>query len=693
MISAAFMPSMGKFTSLPRPHFLLRLRNRHFLLLDGLILCFTPSLALMLRVEGSQALETYAPGLAIYTVVALLVRLPVFYVLGLYARYWRYASVDEMIQIVTAGLVSTMILVAIFFGVRLPALGVCDALEPACTLPRSIPFIDALLVVLAVGATRFSVRAAALRSQRGRRDRPLQRVLIMGAGEAGTMIVREMNANPQVGLNPIGFVDDDSEKHGTRIRSLPVLGGRAALPYLVEEHKIDQVIIAMPTAPGKAIREVLAICEQVGVPTKTMPGMYELLGGQVSVNQLRNVQIEDLLRRDPVETDIAAVQDLLDGRCVLVTGGGGSIGSELCRQMLRCRPAKLVIVGHGENSIFEIQQELQRLMNGSGESRAGSGQRSSRPEVICVLADIRFAERLLAIFQQHRPDIVFHAAAHKHLPLMEENPGEAITNNVLGTRNVLDAALACGVERFVLISTDKAVNPTSVMGASKRVAELLVHQAAQQSGRAYAAVRFGNVLGSRGSVVLTFKQQIAAGGPVTVTDPEMTRFFMTIPEAVQLVLQAAVLGRGGETFVLDMGEPVRIVDLARDLISLSGLQVGRDIDITFTGLRPGEKLYEELFADGEGYQRTSHHKIFIASNASRLSPNGLEQSIDELITAATRNDETAIRRGLQALISEFRSPEAASIPSIAALPALEPAKPQPVVSNLTPSIRPRTSTG
>ncbi len=684
---------MGKFTSLPRPQFLLRLRNRHFLLLDGLILCFTPSLALMLRVEGSQALETYGPGLAIYTIVALIIRLPIFYVLGLYARYWRYASVDEMIQIVTAGLVSTMLIVAVFFGVRIPALGICDALEPACTLPRSIPFIDALLVVLAVGATRFSVRAAALHSQRGRRDRSLQRVLIMGAGEAGTMIVREMNANPQIGLDPIGFVDDDPEKRGARIRGLPVLGDRAALPHLVEEHKIDQVIIAMPTAPGKAIREVLAICEQVGVPTKTMPGMYELLGGQVSVNQLRNVQIEDLLRRDPVQTDIAAVQDLLHGRCVLVTGGGGSIGSELCRQILRCHPARLVIVGHGENSIFEIQQELQRAVNGAGGRRVNGRQPSSLPEVISVIADIRFPERLLHTFQQHRPHIVFHAAAHKHLPLMEENPGEAITNNVLGTRNVLHAALACGVERFVLISTDKAVNPTSIMGASKRVAELLVHQAAKQSGRPYAAVRFGNVLGSRGSVVLTFKQQIAAGGPVTVTDPQMTRFFMTIPEAVQLVLQAVVLGQGGETFVLDMGEPVRIVDLARDLISLSGLEVGRDIDITFTGLRPGEKLYEELFVGGEDYQRTAHQKIFIASNASRLSPNGLEQSIDELIAAATCNDETAIRRGLQALISEFRTPEVNGRAALAALPAIEPAKPQPVVSSPAPSIRPRTSAG
>ena len=693
MIAHSIMSSSGKTTALLRPHWLLRLRNRHFLLLDALILCVTPTLALMLRVDGAQALETYAPGLLLYTAVALLIRLALFYLLGLYARYWRYASIDELIQIVTAGVVSTMLVVAVFFGVRIPALGICDALEPACALPRSIPFIDALLVVLAVGATRFSVRAAAMHTQRGRRNRSLERVLIVGAGEAGTMIVREMNANPQLGLDPAGFVDDDPEKHGTRIRGLPVLGDRNALPYLVEEHKIDQVIIAMPTAPGKAIREVLAICEHAGVPAKTMPGMYELLGGQVSVSQLRNVQIEDLLRRDAVETDIAAVQELLQGRCVLVTGGGGSIGSELCRQILRCRPARLVVVGHGENSIFEIQQELQRAVNGAGRRRANDRQPSSPPEIVAVIADIRFADRLTNIFQQHRPQIVFHAAAHKHLPLMEENPGEAITNNVLGTRNVLQAALACGVERFVLISTDKAVNPTSIMGASKRVAELLVHQAAGQSGRPYAAVRFGNVLGSRGSVVLTFKQQIAAGGPVTVTDPQMTRFFMTIPEAVQLVLQASVLGQGGETFVLDMGEPVRIVDLARDLISLSGLEVGRDIDIIFTGLRPGEKLYEELFVGGEDYQRTAHQKIFIANHASRLAPTALDQSLDELIAAATCGDEAAIRRGLHGLIPEFRPPE----PGVPSAPASQAATGaaafQPAMAGRAPGPQWHTSTG
>ncbi|MEI2690889.1 MAG: nucleoside-diphosphate sugar epimerase/dehydratase [Anaerolineae bacterium] len=685
---------MRKFTLLQGTHFLLRLRNRHFLLLDALALCVTPALALALRVDGVQALSNYVTPLLLYIAAALAIRLAVFYSAGLYSRFWRYASVGELTQIGAAVLVSTIIIVALFFVVRIPALGLCDAIEPACALPRSIPFIDALLVVLVIGLTRFSVRTADLYLQRGRAGQITQRVLIVGAGEAGAMIAREMRTNPQLGLDPIGFIDDDPEKKGVRIRSLSVLGNRAMLPILVGEHKIDQVIIAMPTAPGKTIRELLAICEEAEVPAKTMPGLYELLGGQVSVNQLRNVDIEDLLRREPVYTDIAAVQDLLAGRCVLVTGGGGSIGSELCRQILRCRPAKLIIVGHGENSVFEIQQELQRAAGQVGKETSRQGDKGDgrqgdtgegRQVIVPVIADVRFAERLHSIFQQHQPQVVFHAAAHKHVPLMEENPSEAITNNVLGTRNLLEAALASGVERFVLISTDKAVNPTSIMGASKRLAELLVLDAARRSGRAYGAVRFGNVLGSRGSVVLTFKQQIAAGGPITVTHPEITRFFMTIPEAVQLVLQAAVLGHGGETFVLDMGEPVRIVDLARDLIDLSGLEEGRDIDIVYTGLRPGEKLYEELFVIGEQNQRTTHVKIFIAvgERAPQMADGaGAAQAIDDLIALAVQGDQQGVRRSLQALLPEFKAPSSEPVasspePDQPAGPSTRPAQSSP----------------
>ncbi len=367
----------------------------------------------------------------------------------------------------------------------------------------------------------------------------------------------------------------------------------------------------MPTASGDVIREITSTCELLGLETKIVPAMQEILDGRIRADQLRDVDIEDLLRRDPVKTDIMAVKQLVAGRRVLVTGGGGSIGAELCRQLLYCGPSELILLGHGENSVFETFHALRRL-----------GLKG--PKLTPLIADVRFPTRIKTLLEQTRPEIVFHAAAHKHVPLMELNPAEAITNNILGTQNLLEAALATGVQRFVMISTDKAVLPTSVMGASKRAAELLVHQAAKKSGLPFVTVRFGNVLGSRGSVVLTFKKQIAAGGPVTVTHPDIKRYFMTIPEAVQLVLQAAALGNGEEVFVLDMGDPVKIVDLARDLIELSGYEVGRDIEIKFIGLRPGDKLFEELFIPGEEYERTTHEKIFIAANASRFVPDGLD---------------------------------------------------------------------
>jgi FlaA1/EpsC-like NDP-sugar epimerase len=468
-----------------------------------------------------------------------------------------------------------------------------------------------------------------------------QKVLVVGAGDAGSMIVRELRKNPQVGLYPIGFVDDDDLKINMQIYSIPVLGNRQQIPELVRQNNIAQVIIAMPTAPGEVIREVVRLCENVGVKTKIIPAMSELLTDEVSLHHLRDVEIEDLLRRDPVQTDIGAVYDLLYGQRVLVTGSGGSIGSELCRQIIRCAPSQLILIGHGENSIFDIYHELLK-----------------RPEqgtqIIPIIADVRFAHRIQSIFEQYMPDVVFHAAAHKHVPLMEMNPTEAITNNIEGTRNVLEAALATKVAHFVMISTDKAVNPTNVMGASKRTAELLVHQAARKSGRPYVAVRFGNVLGSRGSVVLTFKKQIEQGGPVTITHPNVERFFMTIPEAVQLVLQAAVLGKGGEVFVLDMGQPLKILDLAQDLIRLSGLEVGRDIQIEFVGLRPGEKLTEELFVEGERYQRTPHQKIYLATNASTLVPAQLDELVDYLIHNAQRQDQAAVLAGLRNLVPEYQ---------------------------------------
>ncbi|MCX7668862.1 MAG: polysaccharide biosynthesis protein, partial [Anaerolineae bacterium] len=463
----------------------------------------------------------------------------VFWRTGIYARYWRYASVEEMLLLI--GAVTLGVLSAGGLG-----LAAVQFMPQRWPLPRSIPLIFLSLALAVTAGPRFLFRLSARPLFIGRfrklaDGRAIQPVLIMGAGDAGAMIVRELQQNPHLGLEPVGFLDDDPTKHGAVIHGVSVLGDRHQIVERAAQYHVKQVIIAMPTAPGKTIREIIALCEQAGVQARIVPGLYELLGGTVSVSQLRPVQIEDLLRRDPVQTDTAAVGELLRGKRVLVTGGGGSIGSELCRQILRYDPAQLIILGHGENSVFEIVEELRVLEAKSWKREAGSRKRETggQPSVSSfqlpasritpVIAGTRFPQRIRRIFEEYRPQIVFHAAAHKHVPLMESNPCEAITNNVMGTRTVLDAALATGVEHFVMISTDKAVNPTNIMGASKRIAELLVYQAAQISGKPYVAVRFGNVLGSRGSVIHTFRRQIAAGGPVTVTHPEMRRYFMTIP--------------------------------------------------------------------------------------------------------------------------------------------------------------------
>ena len=628
----------------PGMQFLLQLRNRHFLALDAVLFLLTPAMALALRFDGTLRLDRYGPSLLVATLVFWVIKLAILFKTGLYSRFWRYASIDELGHIIVVGLLVTMAQTLVFFSLLRP-LGLV-----LLDFPRSVPVIDGLLLLMLIGGVRYSVRLAESLQERHGGDGEGIRVLVVGAGDAGVMIVEEMRANPRLGLRPVGFVDDAPEKQRARIRGVQVLGTRTRIPELVRETGARQVIIAMPRAPGKTIREIVHICEQAGVETRTIPGIYEILDGSVSVNQLRHVDIVDLLRREPVQTDIAAVRDLVQGRRVLITGGGGSIGGELCRQVLRCAPAELVVLGHGENSVFEIVNELQRI-EGTG---AAGGDAAPASVIRPIIADIRFAARIESIFREVRPEIVFHAAAHKHVPLMEVNPSEAISNNVLGTRNLLDACRAVGVAHFVMLSTDKAVNPTSLMGASKRAAELLVHQAALVTGRPYVAVRFGNVLGSRGSVLHTFRQQIAAGGPITITHPDITRFFMTIPEAVQLVLQAAVLGQGGEVFVLDMGEPVKIMDLARDLIALSGLEVGRDIDVVCTGLRPGEKLFEELFVLAEEYMRTRHEKIFIASNASSAVPVGLDASLAALEAGAGREDTAAILGALQALIPEFQ---------------------------------------
>ncbi|MGH7498873.1 MAG: polysaccharide biosynthesis protein [Gemmatimonadales bacterium] len=595
-------------------------------------------LAFALRFEGFEWGPEQTRAAAIFLALSLPLKLSIFWFVGMYRRLWRYAGMIDVERLISASAIAG--LSGLVLGmIVLPDLGLT-----ATRVPISVLILDGFLTTAAASLPRLAVRAFGRRGQR-RRLEYASRALIVGAGAAGEMIVKEMLGHPQIGLNPIAFVDDDETKHGHRLSDLPVLGSLDEIPRLVAKHDIEEIVIAMPRAPGKVVRQVVRAAIEAGVPTRTVPGMYDILLGKVTIASLRQVEIQDLLRREPIQTDLDQVRVLATGETVLVTGAGGSIGSELCRQLARLDPAQIILLGHGENSIFDVLAELGH----------------DYPNVIAVpiIADVRDRERLRQVFETYRPYSVFHAAAHKHVPLMETNVAEAVTNNVLGTRNIAELSAEFGVEHLVLISTDKAVRPTNVMGATKRIAEQIVQEVAETHGRKFVAVRFGNVLGSRGSVVPTFLRQIQAGGPVTVTHPEMRRYFMTIPESVQLVLQAGAIGRGGEVFVLDMGEPVRVLDLATDLIRLSGLEVGTDIEIRFTGTRPGEKLYEELFFDSESAIPTDHPKVLRAKNGTL--PIGLSTVIDVLVEGAQNGrPDDEIRQLMVRLVPEFRVAETAS---------------------------------
>ena len=610
--------------------FILNFRNRYFFFWDLLTIPAVVFLAFVVRL-GSARLEEYVLLAVVCAVVAVSLKLALFMATGLYSRDWIFASLPETILLLKNALLGELAFVAVIF----PLIH-WTALPP---LPRSIPFLDLFFTLLVVAGPRFGLRwlYGVLRRNAGVAQGTLRRVLIVGAGEAGNLILREIGRNPQLGLRPLGFVDDDPGKKGQYIGQCKVLGTVSEIPALTKEHHIQQVLIAIPSAPAQQLRRVVEVCQEAGVETQILPGMFDLLSGRVEIQRLRPVRLEDLLARDPVKTDTTQVQMALRGKRVLVTGAGGSIGSELCRQIAESRPASLILLGHGENSIFHSHNELCRTFPGLLLSP--------------VIADIRDKTRLRQVFERFRPEMIFHAAAHKHVPLMEANPEEAVTNNVLGTRNLLRLAEENGVSHFVMISTDKAVYPTSMMGATKRVAERLVVEAARRCGQHFVAVRFGNVLGSRGSVVPFFQEQIARGGPITVTHPEVKRYFMTTTEAVQLVLQASALGKGGEIFVLDMGEPVKIVDLARDMIRLARLKEGEDIEIVFTGLRPGEKLFEELFLEEETHHRTVHEKIFISQNG-RGNCSPMEQEVDSLLAAARQGDQVEIVRLIRAIVPE-----------------------------------------
>ena len=574
-----------------------------------------------LRLELGPSLLFYLPSALWMAGVALIAKPIIFYFFGLYRRLWLYASIRELIIILIAVTTASIPVFVIMFG--LLSLGFLSG------MPRSVLVIDWILSMVFIGGLRFSVRlyAEAQSRQSSIKSERVRRILIVGAGDAGALVVREMKKNPQVNMQPIGFLDDNPAKQKQEISDVPVIGMLKDLNQVLERHRIDEVIIAIPTAPGEVIRMVTEICHRKNVPFRTMPGIYELLGGTVSVNRLREVEITDLLQRQPTKVKEELIGASLSGRTILVTGAGGSIGMELCRQIARWGPSQLILLGHGENSIFEAVLDLQENYPGL--------------VIKPVIADVRDKPRLDNIFSTLRPEIVFHAAAHKHVPLMELNIVEAVTNNVLGTKNLVDVSIRYNVKQLVMISTDKAVRPVNIMGATKRVAEMIVLDAGARSGKAFSVVRFGNVLGSRGSVVPIFKRQIARGGPVTITHPDMERYFMTIPEAVYLVLQAAGMSHGGETFVLNMGQQVRILSLAEDLIRLSGLEPGKDIEIVFTGIRPGEKLREDLWEEGE-YLPTDHPEIF--QTGENLSCTGEEfyRAVDELLRLARQGEVGAI---------------------------------------------------
>lgn len=593
--------------------------------------------SLLLRFEGTvpRAILDLAPKLLLLT---LAIRGLVHWRLGLFHGLWRYSGARDLLSLLQAAALSSVLIAAVWAFMR------------TGTFPRSVLILDFAFSILIVGGLRFGIRTIreiALHATRADRDAKSgdrrKRVLVLGAGDAGEMIMREITRIYAHRYEPIGFLDDSPAKLNERIHGVPVIGVLDDVALLAKREAIDEIIVAIPTATGPEMRRIVDLCRPTGASLRTVPAVDSLIDGRVTVSQLAEVAIEDLLGRAPVTLDAVAVQDFLRDRVVLVTGAGGSIGSELCKQICRFGPKCLLLVEQAENSLFETHRALL----------------AEFPEITVVplIADIGDSRRLDSIFGQERPAVVFHAAAHKHVPMMERNPGEAIKNNVFGTKKLADAADRAGVEHFVMVSTDKAVNPTSIMGVSKRAAEIYVQALSQRSKTQFVTVRFGNVLGSAGSVIPIFKQQIAAGGPVTVTHPDMQRYFMTIPEACQLILQAATFGRGGEIFVLDMGKPVKVVDLARDLIRLSGLLPDVDIPIEFSGIRPGEKLFEELSFATENATKTRHPKIFVGT----FNPqpwDAVQRGLEQLHALSDGSAPQAIRDAFRAIVPEYASPPA-----------------------------------
>ena len=591
----------------------INIRNRYILIGDLFLSFISVIGTYILRLELIEVFSTYYLSLLWMLLLSLVLKPLIYYLYGLYRKMWIYASVRELklifLAVSTASAAIAIVMLVLFSN------------QVFTSFPRSVLVIDWILSLLFVGGLRFGLRVVFENNKNRQVSRQVidvkKNALIIGAGDMGATVAKELQKNPLLNAKPIGFLDDNPEKYKQQLHGIPVIGRLKDLTRVIKNYQINEVVIAIPSAPGRAIREITETCRRYKIPFRTMPGIYELIGGEVNVTRLREVEIADLLRRPPTAIDEGSVGEILRKKVVLVTGAGGSIGSELCRQIARWAPARLVLLGHGENSIFETCQALQKSFPGV--------------PLVTAIADVRDQERIDQVFSRNKPEVVFHTAAHKHVPLMETNIEECVQNNVYGSKVIIDACEKHRVKRFVFISTDKAVRPISIMGASKRIAEMLVLNAAARTKLPYSVVRFGNVLGSRGSVVPLFKQQIAQGGPVTVTHPEMTRYFMTIPEAVYLVLQSAGMGVGGETFVLDMGEKIRIFDLPKDLIRLSGYEPDKDIEIVFSGVRDGEKLSEDLWNDGRNLHPTEHPAISCEEGEPALQPEKLQFVVNSLV--------------------------------------------------------------
>lgn len=609
------------------------LRQILLMILDAAAVAASSVLPLMLRIDFSldKIQGPYLENVWQTLLPNILTVFVTFWFFRLYHSVWRYAGIYELQQIVMAVLTVTLLLL---FGMNLAGL----------RMPRSYWFLYAGILTCITVVTRFSYRFARRMKKKfvdKRRGAEISRVMVIGAGAAADVLIRELKTSDHLHKHVECVIDDDADLKGKMIQGCHIIGGRDCIIQAAERYQIDEIIIAMPSISRKKIAELAKICNETGCELKTLPGVYQFVNKEVSVSSLRHVDIEDLLGREPVSADLTAITGYLGGQVVLVTGGGGSIGSELCRQIAKAKPKQLVIVDIYENNAYEIQQELKR--------------KYPKLNLVVLIASVRNTNRMNAIFEQYLPNIVFHAAAHKHVPLMEDSPNEAVKNNVFGTLKTVQAADRYGVERFVLISTDKAVNPTNIMGASKRICEMIVQAYNRCSETEYVAVRFGNVLGSNGSVIPLFKQQIKEGGPVTVTHPEIIRYFMTIPEAVSLVLEAGANAKGGEIFVLDMGDPVKIVDLAKNLIRLSGYIPNEDIMIEYTGLRPGEKLYEERLMEEEGLEKTENDRISVAKPIEMEDETFFESL--EVLKEAVYEETGEVREMVRKIVPTYKKPK------------------------------------